>query len=59
MRVRSRLSERHRKKRHDEPKQELPPFYGTAAVALGFERMHFDRKEGVVALFAMTLGGGL
>ena len=24
-----------------------------------FRAMHFDRKEGAVALFATTLGGGL
>lgn len=44
MQARSRLSERHGKSRHDKP-------------LCWFRAIPFERKEGVVSLFAMTLGG--
>ena len=47
-----------RKKRHDEPKQKLPPFYGTAAVALGLERCILTGKRGSCP-FRHDLGRGI
>lgn len=55
MRVRSRLSERHRKKRHDEPQAGCLPEKGWRLVLLVHGRA-FDRKEGAVALFRHDLG---